>query len=193
MIYNAVDTNIIQPVNNPLNAYLAYIGRLNFDKGVDIAVNISRITGIPLKIAGVVRPHEPGAYLLFEQAVKPFLGKSIEFIGPIDDAQKTEFLGNALALLMPNRWREPFGIVMAEALAAGTPIIGSSLGSIPEVVEDGATGYVCNSLEQMCEAVFKVHAIDRQICREAALSRFSQTVYMQSILDMFSKCQALVD
>ena len=192
MIYNAVNTNVVSPVARPASSYLAYLGRLNYDKGVDLAVEISRRTGVPLKIAGVIRPHEPEARILFEEKVRPFLGDQIEFIGPIDDSQKSDFLGNALALLMPNRWREPFGITMAESLASGTPVIGTSVGSIPEVIDDMKTGFVCHSFEQMCDSVRQVHLIRRKDCRDSALSRFSHGVYLRAVIDMFNDCRGYV-
>jgi len=188
IVNNAVNTDIIRPVISPANNYLAYLGRLNYDKGVDLAVKISQATGVPLKIAGVLRPDELPAQRLFEESVKPYLGNHIQFIGPITDEQKSEFLGNAIALLMPNRWREPFGITMAESLSAGTPVIGTNIGSIPEVIDHTVSGYVCESFDDMCYAVNHLTKIKRQTCREVALTRFSHSVYISSILAMFNQC-----
>jgi len=190
VVHNAVDVGAIQPVSNPSRDYLAYLGRLNYDKGIDIAVQLSLQIGIPLKIAGVIRPAESDAALLFEKEVKPFLGNHIEFIGPIDDSQKSQFLGNALALLMPNRWREPFGIVMAEALSAGTPVIGTNLGSIPELIEDGRTGFVCNSFADLLNSILKVDKIKPHECREEALAKYSEQVYLDNMLEMYRKILA---
>ncbi|MEA5474676.1 glycosyltransferase [Synechococcus sp. CCY9201] len=190
VIHNAVDTEVIRPIVRPSRDYLAYLGRLNYDKGIDIAVRLSLQTGIPLKIAGVVRPAEPDAALLFEKAVKPFLGNQIEFIGAIDDSQKSRFLGNALALLMPNRWNEPFGIVIAEALSAGTPVIGTNLGSIPELVEDGKTGLICDSYDELFNSIHHVDKIRPGECRKAALNKFSEKVYMDNILRMYANILA---
>jgi len=185
IIHNAVNTDVIAPVVKPNSSYLAYLGRLNYDKGIDIAVKISLATGVPLKIAGVLRPHERAAQRLFEESILPYLGNHVQFIGPITDQQKSSFLGNAIALLMPNRWREPFGITMAEALAAGTPVIGTNIGSIPEVIDNNISGYVCDSFDELCNAVYQLNALKRETCREIALQRYSHSVYINSILSMF--------
>ena len=187
MIPMALDTNIIKPVDNPKRDYLAYLGRLNYDKGIDLAVNLSLITGEKLKIAGVVRDSEEDAKILFKEKVKPFLGENIEFIGPINDQQKSTFLGNAKALLMLNRWDEPFGLTMAESLSAGTPIIGTRKGSIPEIVKTGDNGFICDSIEDMVEAVGKINTINSLKCREYALNNYSKDVFIDSMLEMYKK------
>jgi len=189
VIPNAVNVSLIKP---PLSSgagrwYLSYLGRLNYDKGIDLAVQASLKTGVPLKIAGVVRPNEPEAARLFEQNVAPYLCKNIEFVGPIRDSEKSAFLGQSIALLMPNRWREPFGIVMAEALAAGTPVIGTNLGSIPEIIDHGVTGYICSSFHEICEAIPKVKYLSSQDCRSAAISRFSKENYIDNVTSMICK------
>ena len=164
---------------------MAYLGRLNYDKGIDIAVKISLTTGIPLKIAGEVRPHEYDAKKIFDEKVKPYLGRNIEYIGPINDSQKQEFLGNALCLLMPNRWEEPFGIVMIGSLSAGTPVIGTNKGAIPEVIDNGINGFVCNSYSEMIDSIKNINAIDRKKCREKAVKEFSKEKFIKNILNMY--------
>ena len=187
MIPMALDTNIIKPVQNPTRDYLAYLGRLNYDKGIDLAVKLSLITGVKLKIAGVVRESEKDSQILFNEKVKPFLGKNIEFIGPINDQQKSNFLGNAKALLMLNRWDEPFGLTMAESLSAGTPIIGTNKGSIPEIVKHGDNGFLCYSMDDMVEAVKKINSISSFKCRLSALNNYSKDVFIDSTLEMYEK------
>ncbi|WP_188021070.1 glycosyltransferase [Synechococcus sp. RS9907] len=190
-VYNAVDCDVIKPVLSPSSDYLVYLGRLNYDKGVDIAVEISLKSGIPLIIAGVLRRDESDAYSLFREKVKPFLGKHIKFIGPITDEDKSNLLGNALALLVPNRWREPFGIVMAEALAAGTPVLGTPLGSIPEVISHGQTGHLFGSVDECVEILSDIHSISRMDCRRRALSMFSEASFMRDINSMFDRILSL--
>ncbi|MCT0233010.1 glycosyltransferase [Synechococcus sp. CS-1327] len=193
VIGNATDFNLIRPVADPSGAYLAFLGRLSHDKGVDLAIRLSLATGIPLKIAGIIPHEEKGADQFFHEHVAPYLGRSgIEYIGEIDDGAKSTFLGNALALLMPNRWREPFGIVMVEALAAGTPVIGSNLGSIPELVEHGQTGFICDSFEAFVEAIRRVHQLDRTICRTSGERRFSKSVFIQAHLDFYASALAML-
>ena len=183
----ALDTNTIKPIKNPKRNYLAYLGRLNHDKGIDLAVKIALETGEKLKIAGEVRPLEKDAKQLFDEKVKPYLGKNIEFVGKINDQQKSSFLGNAKALLMPNRWDEPFGLVMAEALSTGTPIIGTNRGSIPEIITDGKDGFLCNNLEEMIKATKKLNKIDPINCREKAMAKYSKEVFIDSVIDMYKK------
>ncbi len=192
-IPNATDTDLICPPKKSEGNYMAFLGRLNYIKGIDIAVKISLSTGIPLKIAGVLRPHEYEAKSLFDEKVKPYLGKNIEFIGPINDSQKREFLGNAICLLMPNRWEEPFGIVMIEALAAGTPVIGTNKGSIPEIIDHGINGFVCNSLNEMIDSIKNIHTIDRKKCREKAVNEYSKEKYISNILSMYKTVQAKIN
>lgn len=189
VIPNAVDVDQIKPPQSSVvpRSYLSYLGRLNYDKGVDLAVQASLRTGVPLKIAGVLRPNEPEAVRLFEDKVAPFLSKNIKFVGPITDSEKSDFLGHSIAMLMLNRWREPFGIVMAEALATGTPVIGTNLGSIPEIIDHGVTGYVCSTFDEICESIQKVKYLSSQDCRSAAISRFSKKIYVENMVSMIEK------
>jgi len=193
IIHNATDTNRIRPVKHPRRSYLAYLGRLNYDKGVDIAVQVSVRTGIPLKIAGVLRPSEPEAHRLFEETVQPYLGELIQFIGAIDDDAKSEFLGNALALLIPNRWAEPFGIVMAESLSAGTPVLGTPTGAIPEIIESGKTGLLGEGIDELCSLAWQVSNIDASVCRQSAIDRFSEYAFIGSVLKMYTYAKRYED
>lgn len=182
--HNPTATDAIIPPRNPSRSYLAYLGRLNYDKGIDIAVKVSLASGIPLKIAGVIRPDEGDAQKLFDSAVRPYLGDQIEYVGPVCDEEKSEFLGNAIALLMLNRWAEPFGIVMAESLAAGTPIVGTRKGSIPEIIDHGKTGYLVDDIsciEEIVAAIAQCKHIDSAACRSAAVERFSREVFCAGI------------
>ena len=151
--------------------YLAFLGRLAPDKGVEDAVAVARMAGLPLKLAAKVDPIDQAYY---EQRIVPLLADPlVTYIGEVDQQTKDAFLGGALALLFPIRWPEPFGLVMAEALATGTPVIAGRFGSVPEVIDDGVTGFICDSVEEMALAVERVGEIDRAACRRAALERFS--------------------
>ena len=132
--------------------YLAFLGRVCPDKGPLEAIEIARRAGMTLKMAAKVDPADRAYY---DQVVKPVLDRSphVEFIGEIDDAQKQEFLGNAVALLFPIRWPEPFGLVMIEAMACGTPVVAFNAGSVPEVTENGLTGFVVRDVDGADEAV----------------------------------------
>ena len=151
--YNCVDTNLFKPQFQEKDDYVMYLGRLNYNKGVDIAVSLAKDSNMPLLIAGPVREHEKGSKKLFEEKVKPYLNNQIKYIGEINDQQKIKFLSRSRALIVPNRWNEPFGIMNVEALACGTPIIGSNKGSLKEIVMHADTGYLCNDYGDLIEAM----------------------------------------
>ncbi len=151
--------------------YLAFLGRISPEKRVDRAIEIARRAGMPLKIAAKVDRVDRD---YFEGVVKPLLrDPRIEFLGEIGDREKDAFLGGAYALLFPIDWPEPFGLVMIEALACGTPVIAWRRGSVPEVMEPGRTGFVVESLEEAVEAVRRVPQLSRVRCREAFDERFT--------------------
>jgi glycosyltransferase involved in cell wall biosynthesis len=171
-IYNAVDTDRFAFAPRPDPGYLAFLGRLTPDKGVHVAIEVASRLGRPLRIAGNV-PDEDGARQFFETRVRPNFGAGIEWVGPVDDDAKVPFLQNASALLMPIQWDEPFGLVVAEALACGTPVIATDRASMPELIRQGVTGFLCQSPDEMADAVGRLGAIDRRACREDCERRFS--------------------
>src|SRR5690349_17143948 len=139
------------PVQEKKQPYLSFIGRLAPVKGAHTAIEVAKRTGIPLKIAGEVQPLFKDYY---EGQVKPHIdGKLVEYIGEADKQIKDELLSNSMALLFPIEWNEPFGLVMIEAMACGTPVLALPGGSVQEVVSDGISGYVCESVDQMVERV----------------------------------------
>ncbi len=152
--------------------YLAFLGRICPDKGPVAAIEIAAKAGMTLKIAAKVDPVDQ-AY--FEQVVRPLLAKSphVEFIGEIDDSRKQEFLGNASALLFPICWPEPFGLVMIEAMACGTPVIALRAGSVPEILEDGLTGFVVDTIDQAALAAARLNELFRPSIRSRFEERFS--------------------
>ena len=156
------------------DAPLVFLGRVERIKGAHTAIEVAKKTGRKLLIAGnhasSGKEHE-----YFQKEIFPYCGKNgIEYVGPVDDEQKAHLLGQAAALLFPIEWEEPFGIVMAEALACGTPVLAFARGSVPEVIDQGSTGFICQSSQEMTEAVEKIPAIHRAACRHAAQQRFSQ-------------------
>jgi glycosyltransferase involved in cell wall biosynthesis len=168
--------------------YLSFIGRLAPVKGPHLAIEVAKKTGIPLKLAGEVQPMYKS---YFEAEIKPQLdGHFIEYIGEADLAAKNELLGNSLAMLFPIQWNEPFGLVMIEAMACGTPVIGLKRGSVPEVVRDGVSGFVCESVEQMVQAVRDL-SISPRLIREYARENFSVEVMTKKYLELYeSICSA---
>jgi glycosyltransferase involved in cell wall biosynthesis len=151
--------------------YLAFLGRLSPEKQPDLAIEIARRAGLPLKIAAKVDPTDRE---YFERTVAPLLDDPlVEFVGEIGDADKPAFLGGARALLFPIDWPEPFGLVMIEAMACGTPVIARPCGSVPEVIVDGRTGFVGSTLIDLVDGVKRLDEIDRAECRRHVETRFS--------------------
>ena len=152
-------------------AYLAFLGRIAPEKGVDRAIEIARRAGFPLRIAAKVDPADKD---YFEAHILPLLdAPGVQFIGEIGEAEKSDFLGGARALLFPISWPEPFGLVMIEAMACGTPIIAFNQGAVPEVMQDGVTGFVVEDVEQAVRAVAHLDTIDRAAVRATFERRFS--------------------
>jgi len=154
------------------DAPLVFLGRVEEIKGPHLAIEIAHRSGRKLIIAGNI-PNESQHRKFFETEIAPHLGEQATYVGPVNDAEKNELLGGAAALLMPILWEEPFGIVMAEAFACGTPVIGLRRGSVPEVIEHEVTGFVCDSVSAMVDSVSVLAQIDRQECRQAMEERFS--------------------
>jgi glycosyltransferase involved in cell wall biosynthesis len=160
----------------PADAPLVFLSRIEPIKGTHLAVEVARRAGRRLVIAGNhAEDGDNGRY--WREQVLPFVGKDgVEYVGPVDDARKDELLGRAAALLVPVQWEEPFGIVFAEALACGTPVLSCPRGALPEIVRDGQEGFLCGTMEQLTEAVGRVGTISRRACRERVLAEFSAPV-----------------
>jgi glycosyltransferase involved in cell wall biosynthesis len=152
-------------------SYLAFLGRIAREKRVDRAIAIAKACGWPLKIAAKV---DPSDVLYFKNEIAPLMEHPlIEFIGEIPDSKKSAFLGQARAMLFPIDWPEPFGLVMIESLACGTPVVAFRGGSVDEVIDHGVTGFVVDNLDQAIDATKRTHTLDRRACREAFTRRFS--------------------
>jgi glycosyltransferase involved in cell wall biosynthesis len=151
--------------------YLAFLGRMSPEKRADRAIEIAKRVGMPLKIAAKV---DPADRRYFKRAIEPLLNHPlVEWVGEISDQQKNEFLGNAFALLFPIDWPEPFGLVMIEAMACGTPVIAYDSGSVPEVMEDGVTGFIVRAVDDAAEAIGRVRNLSRARCREVFEKHFT--------------------
>jgi glycosyltransferase involved in cell wall biosynthesis len=180
-VYNGVDLNLYQATTAvPADAPLIFLGRIERIKGAHTAIEIARRAKRPLVIAGnEVDSADGRAY--FDQVIRPHVdGCNVRYVGPVDDADKNRLLGAAAALLMPIEWEEPFGIVMVEAMACGTPVIGFRRGSVPEVVEDGLTGAVVNDSADAAHAVDRVRRLNRHQIRSRCAQRFSYTVIAEA-------------
>jgi glycosyltransferase involved in cell wall biosynthesis len=169
-VYNGVNLGHFTLRERP-GRYLAFLGRISPEKGPDRAIAIAEAAGMALRIAAKVDPSDRE---YFTTAIAPLLDRpGVEYLGEIDEVQKNDFLGNAYAYLFPIDWPEPFGITMVEAMACGTPVIAMARGSVPEVVADGETGFLCRNLGQMIKALERVPGIDRRACRQRVAERFS--------------------
>jgi glycosyltransferase involved in cell wall biosynthesis len=172
-VYHGLPRNLLKLRSEPGN-YLAFLGRMSPEKRPDLAIEIARRSRIPLKMAAKV---DRADREYFESVIKPLLSTpGIEFIGEINEAQKQEFLGGALALLFPVDWPEPFGLVMIEALACGTPVIARPCGSVPEILRHGVSGFIDSSVEDLVSAVHKVRDLSRRVCRDEFERRFTVEV-----------------
>ncbi len=170
-VLHGLPLDLHTPTFVPRGGYLAFLGRVSREKGLERAIAIARAVGLPLKIAAKVDAVDK-AY--FEQEIRPMLdGPGIEFVGEIDERAKTRFLGEAQALLFPIDWPEPFGLVMIEAMACGTPVLAFRHGAVPEVVEDGRTGYTVDTIDEAICSVGKLLRLDRRSIRRRFEERFS--------------------
>jgi glycosyltransferase involved in cell wall biosynthesis len=168
--------------------YLAFLGRISPEKRVDRAIDIAKACGCPLKIAAKV---DPADQRYFEHQIEPLLDHPlIEYCGEIAEAQKGEFLGGAKALLFPIDWPEPFGLVMIESLACGTPVVAIRGGSVPEVLEHGVTGFICETLDEAIDATKRIGTIDRRVCRRAFERRFSAARMAEEYIQLYRRLAA---
>lgn len=189
MIPNGVDLAIYDFVPSvPADAPFVFLGRIEEIKGPHLAIEIAKRTNRKLVIAGNI-PSEKQAWV--DAHVLPHVdGAQITYVGPVNDAQKNKLLGQAAAFLMPILWEEPFGIVMAEALACGTPVIGLKRGAVPEVVEDGISGIVRNTLDELVEAIQAPINLSRQACRSRAETAYSESVIVDQYAELYQQMVA---
>jgi glycosyltransferase involved in cell wall biosynthesis len=169
-------------------SYLTFLGRISPEKRVDRAIEIAKQVGMPLKIAAKIDQVDKDH---FESVISPLLRNApVEFVGEIGEVEKDEFLGNAYALLFPIDWPEPFGLVMIEAMACGTPVVAYRGGAVPELVEQGHTGFIVESLEDAVEAVRQVAQLSRKRCREVFEQRFTATRMARDYMHQFERLTA---
>jgi glycosyltransferase involved in cell wall biosynthesis len=190
-IYHGIDLDELTFRPEP-GRYLAFLGRISSEKGLDTAIRVAHEADQPLRIAAR-KPLRNSADANvradrhhYQHEILPLLDRhSTRFVGEVDGTTRDTFLGHAAALLFPIRWPEPFGLVMVEAMACGTPVIAFRQGSVPEVVEDGVTGFICDDEASMVEAVGRIHEIDRARCRQVAEERFSPDRMADAYLQVY--------
>jgi glycosyltransferase involved in cell wall biosynthesis len=170
-VYHGIPTSLHTPIYNPRGGYVAFLGRISPEKRPDRAIRMARTLGIPLKIAAKVDKVDED---YFCEKIAPLLNDpGVEFIGEINERSKTEFLGQARALLFPIDWPEPFGLVMIEAMACGTPVLAFRQGSAPEIIDQGVTGAVVDTMDEAVRMLPQVLALDRHAVRRRFEQRFS--------------------
>lgn len=175
----------------PDDAPLVFLSRVEEIKGAHWAIEIARRSGRRLVIAGNHSEKNDPEGEFWRRRIAPEIGNGgIEYVGPVDDVRKNVLLGRARAMLVPIQWDEPFGIVFAESLACGTPVISCPRGALPEIVREGVDGFLIRSIEEGCAAVGKVPALDRAGCRRRAVEHFSADAVVARYLDLYSKVRA---
>jgi glycosyltransferase involved in cell wall biosynthesis len=183
-VYHGLPEDVYDFVETP-DDYLAFLGRICPEKGIDRAIEIAEKAGRNLKIAAKV---DPADQEYFSNDIEPLLDRPfIEFVGEIGEEEKGEFLGKAATLLFPIDWPEPFGLVMIEALACGTPVIAFDSGSVPEIVENGLAGFVVSDVDEAALAVGRLSTLSRWKCREIFEQRFTARRMAIDYLDIFRR------
>jgi glycosyltransferase involved in cell wall biosynthesis len=186
-VYHGLPSQMFHPSYEP-GAYLAFLGRLTAEKGPEGAIRIARAAGMPLRIAAKV-PRSGRGY--FKDCLEPRIdGQKVRLTGEVNDGAKERFLGGAAALLFPIDWPEPFGLVMIEALACGTPVIAFRSGSVPEVIDDGLTGFIVDGEEEAVRAIGRLHELDRRTVRERFEQRFTAKRMAQEYVEHYHKLVA---
>jgi glycosyltransferase involved in cell wall biosynthesis len=183
-VYHGIPKDLYTYHDRP-GRYLAFLGRISPEKRLDSAIEIAKRTGMELKIAAKVDRVDKE---YFDTVIRPLLKHPlIEYVGEIGEAEKNDFLGNAYALLFPIDWPEPFGIVMIEAMACGTPIIARSNGSVPEVMQQGVTGFIVHDINEAVKAVERVASLNRRRCREIFEKRFTATRMAEDYIRIYQR------
>jgi len=187
VIHHGIDVDKFT-VGSGGGGYALFLGRMSPDKGVHNAIRIARKAGVPLKIAAKL--HEQPEYDYFNEYVRPLLGGDIEYVGEVGGSAKRELLAEAMCLLNPMQWHEPFGMVMIEALSSGTPVVATPRGAAPEIVDDAVTGYLRAGEEGLASALLRVGELDRAACRKAAVGRFSLEPMVDAHVALFERVLA---
>lgn len=184
-IYHGLPERLLMPIARKEPEYLAVVGRICPEKGIDAAIRIAKASRLPLKIAAKV---DKADQEYFRATIEPLLSQpDIEFVGEISEAQKPAFLSGAKALLFPINWPEPFGLVMIEAMACGTPVIAFNRGSVPEVIDHGVTGYICEDVQGAVCALQRLDKLSRAEIRAQFERRFSAKTMAQNYIDVYTE------
>jgi glycosyltransferase involved in cell wall biosynthesis len=184
VIHHGIDASAF-PFGDGAGGYCLFLGRMNADKGAHRAALAARKAGVPLVMAGKCR--EPWEHAFFDQEIAPHLDDQIRYVGEVPHAEKVRLLANAACTLFPIRWNEPFGLVMVESLACGTPVLAFREGAAPEVIDHGRTGFLCDDESDMAEAVTAARDLDRAACRAAVEGYFSMDRCVRQHVELFEE------
>jgi glycosyltransferase involved in cell wall biosynthesis len=183
-VHHGLPEDLYPPIYNK-GKYLAFIGRISPEKRVDRAIEVAKQVGLPLKIAAKIDPADKD---YFESEIQGLMDHPlVEYIGEIGEHEKAQFLGNAMALMFLIDWQEPFGLVLTEAMACGTPVVAYGMGSVPEVIDDGTTGYIVDSVDAAANAVKRLDALDRRTIRKVFEQRFSVRRMCQDYVRIYQR------
>lgn len=187
-VHHGLPEHLYQPPEDPDANYLAFLGRISPEKRLDRAIEIAKRFGLRLKVAAKIDVNDEE---YFAREIRPLLAHPlVEFVGEIGEAEKSDFLGHAYALLFPIEWCEPFGLAMIEAMACGAPVVAWRRGSVPEVVDEGVTGFIVNGVEEAVAALRRVAALERAQVREHARRRFSARRMAEDYLALYQRLAA---
>ncbi len=180
------------PKRRRMGDYFAWLGRFTPEKGAHLAIEAAKQAQVPLILAGIIDRHSKESMDYFEKVIKPQIGKDqITYIGPVNMRQKNSLFGRARGFLNPIEWEEPFGMVMIEAMALGCPVISFAHGAASEIISDGETGYLVNTVDEMVSAIHKIEMIDRQTVRSYARQHFSSQVMAENYTEIYKKVIAM--
>jgi len=184
VIHHGMDATAF-PVGAGEGGHLACLGRMAPEKGIHTAIEVAREADLPLLIGAKMREAAERDY--FEAEVRPLLGGSIEYLGELGTTDKLELLGGAVALVNPIRWAEPFGLVMTESMACGTPVVSTPCGAVPEIVTHGVTGFICDTTAEMVDAVQSASTLSRDACRHEVETTFSMQRMVEDHITFYQK------
>ncbi len=188
VVHHGLYLQDFQPSKRRIGDYFAWLGRFVPEKGAHLAIETAKRAHVPLILAGIIDRYSKESMVYFEKMIKPLVGtEQIEYIGPVNMRQKINLFSRARGLLNPIEWEEPFGMVMIEAMALGCPVISFTRGAAPEIISNGETGYLVNSLDEMVSAISKIDEIDRKTVRKYVEEKFSSQVMAKNYIRIYKK------
>ena len=188
VVHHGLYMQDFQPVKRRIGENFAWLGRFMPEKGAHLAIEAAKRAHVPLVLAGIIDRHSKISMGYFEQVIKPQIGKDqITYIGPVNMRRKNTLFGRAKGFLNPIEWEEPFGMVMIEAMALGCPVISFARGAASEIIADGETGFLVNTVDEMVSAIAKIDVIDREAVRKYVEQNFSSQVMAKNYVKIYKK------